>query len=140
MQQLCAEMMSWVRPRVGLIVHQKFSAKGQLISKWFFEMVDFLQKTNKTIRLLVKMNSFVRFLEEIDDPINHFEINLPLYIFKVHIYFEKATKFCKVSNLLLTVYTAVKSKVEISKNLVAFSEYMNFNKLSWCLVIVQHQD
>ena len=42
------------------------------------------------------------------------------------IYSEKATKFCEISTLLLNVCTAVKSKVEISKNFVAFSEYMNF--------------
>ena len=43
------------------------------------------------------------------------------------IYSEKATKFCEISTLLLTVCTVVKSKVEILQNFVAFSEYMNFN-------------
>ena len=43
------------------------------------------------------------------------------------IYSEKATKFCEIFTLLLTVCTAVKSKVKISQNFVAFSEYMNFN-------------
>ena len=43
------------------------------------------------------------------------------------IYSEKAKKFCEISTLLLTVCTVVKSKVEISQNFVAFSEYMNFN-------------
>ena len=42
------------------------------------------------------------------------------------IYSEKATQFCEISTLLLTVCTVVKSKVEISQNFVAFSEYMNF--------------
>ena len=46
--------------------------KGQLISKRFFGVVDFLQKTkeNKSIWgiIVVKLNLFVRFLEEIDDP------------------------------------------------------------------------
>ena len=41
-------------------------------------------------------------------------------------YSEKAIKFCKIFNLFLTVCTAVKSKVKISQNFVAFSEYMNF--------------
>ena len=45
------------------------------------------------------------------------------------IYSEKATKFCKISTLYLTVCIVVKSKVEISQNFVAFSEYMNFNFL-----------
>ena len=56
--------------------------KGQLISKWFFRVVDFLQKTNEnqwTWGLIeLKSNLFVRFLEEIDEPKNHFEINWPL--------------------------------------------------------------
>ena len=42
------------------------------------------------------------------------------------IYSEKATKFCEIFTLLLTVCTVVKSKVKIFQNLVAFSEYMNF--------------
>ena len=43
------------------------------------------------------------------------------------IYSEKATKFCKIFTLLLTAVHTVKSKGEISQNVVAFSEYMNFN-------------
>ena len=42
------------------------------------------------------------------------------------IYSEKATKFCEFFTLLLTTVHAVKSKVRISQNFVAFSEYMNF--------------
>ena len=42
------------------------------------------------------------------------------------IYSEKATKFRKISTLLLTGTTQDKSKVEISPNFVAFSENMNF--------------
>ena len=44
------------------------------------------------------------------------------------IYTEKATKFCEIFPLLLTVCTVVKSKGKISQNFVAFSEYMNFKK------------
>ena len=43
------------------------------------------------------------------------------------IYSEKATKFCKISTLLLTVLHTVNNKMEISQNFVAFSEYMNFS-------------
>ena len=39
---------------------------------------------------------------------------------------EKAIKFCEISTLLLSNVVPVKSKVEISQNSVAFSEYMNF--------------
>ena len=42
------------------------------------------------------------------------------------IYSEKATKICKIFTLLLTTVHTVKSKVKISQNFVAFSEYMNF--------------
>ena len=42
------------------------------------------------------------------------------------IYSEKATEFCEIFPLLLTVCTVVKSKGKISQNFVAFSEYMNF--------------
>ena len=49
-----------------------------------------------------------------------------LYIMLKFIYSEKATKFCEIFTLLLTVCTVVKSKVKISQNFVAFSEYMNF--------------
>ena len=46
------------------------------------------------------------------------------------IYSEKATKFCEISTFLLFYVVPVKSKVEISQNFVAFSEYMNF-KYVW---------
>ena len=45
------------------------------------------------------------------------------------IYFEKATKFCEIFSLLLTVCTEVKNKGKISLNFVAFSEYMNFREI-----------
>ena len=44
-------------------------------------------------------------------------------------YSEKATKFCEIFPLILTVCTAVKSKGKILQNFVAFSEYMNFKQL-----------
>ena len=45
------------------------------------------------------------------------------------VYSEKATKFCEISTLLLTGTTKDKSKLEISKKFVAFSDYMNFKKI-----------
>ena len=51
------------------------------------------------------------------------------------IYSEKATKFCEIFTLLLTTVHAVKSKLKISQNFVAFSEYMNFN---WNLLKRDH--
>ena len=43
------------------------------------------------------------------------------------IYSEKATKFCETFTLLYVV--PVKSKVKISQNFLAFSEYMNFKMI-----------
>ena len=47
------------------------------------------------------------------------------------IYSEKAIKFWEIFNLFLTVCTAVKSKVKISQNFVATSEYKNFTVNFW---------
>ena len=60
---------------------------------------------------------------------------LPVYLlvlknFLKYIYSEKATKFCKISTLLLTYVVQVKSKVEILQKFLASSEYMNF-KTFW---------
>ena len=46
---------------------------------------------------------------------------LSVWAVTVHI-FLKATKFCKISTLLLSYVVPVKSKVEISQNFVAFLE------------------
>jgi len=51
------------------------------------------------------------------------------------IYSEKTTKFCKISTNYLSYVVPVKSKVEISQNFVAFSEYMNFNKRGFFIQI-----
>ena len=50
------------------------------------------------------------------------------------IYSEKATKFCEIFPLLLTVCNVVKSKGKFSQNFVAFSEYMNFNISRYILI------
>ena len=42
------------------------------------------------------------------------------------IYSEQATTFWEISTLLMSYLEPVKSKVEISQNFVAFSDYMNF--------------
>ena len=44
------------------------------------------------------------------------------------IHSEKATKFCEILTYFWSYAVLVKSKVEISQNLVAFSEYMKFRK------------
>ena len=48
------------------------------------------------------------------------------------IYSEKATNFCEISTLDLSNVVMIKSKVEVSQNFVAFSEYMNCKALKMC--------
>ena len=59
--------------------------KGQIISKWFFDVFDFLQKTNKGIRLYYYDTSsrlvFVRFLEENEDTKKPFRNYLTFNVF-----------------------------------------------------------
>ena len=55
--------------------------------------------------------------------------DLKLQIHLTFIYSEKATQFCEIFTLLLFYVVPVKSKVKISQNFVAFSEYMNINDL-----------
>ena len=90
--------------------------KGQLISKRFFGVTDFLQKTNERIRLYYFDTSvrlvFVRFLEEIDDPKNHFEINWPLKKLILIIFHECARKY---SSHVWKVWLAYPFTVVISK-------------------------
>ena len=47
------------------------------------------------------------------------------------IYSEKATKFCEIFTLILSYVVPVESKVKISQNFVAFSEYVNFTLNSY---------
>ena len=46
-------------------------------------------------------------------------------------YSEKSTKFCEIFTLLLSYVVPVKSKVKISWNFVALSEYMNIRHNTW---------
>ena len=57
---------------------------------------------------------------------NKIFLNNWIFVKFIIIYSKKATKFCKISNLLLSFVVPVKSRVEISQNFAAFSEYMNF--------------
>ena len=62
------------------------------------------------------------------------------------IYSEKATKFWEIFTLLLSYVVQVKSKVKISQNFLAFSEYMNFKGevlwdkiLTWNMFLVHYK-
>ena len=48
--------------------------------------------------------------------------------FVMFVFSEKATHFYKIFNADLSYVATVKSRLEISQNFVAFSEFMNFNR------------
>ena len=48
---------------------------------------------------------------------------------------EKAIKFCEISTVDLSYVVPVKSTVEILKNYLAFSEYMNFNNNIFLIIV-----
>ena len=75
-QVFILDSLSNYTPKVANIYFfAKLGPKGQLISKWFFGVVDFLQKMNKNKSLTSKNEFICLFLEEIDDPKNRLEIN-----------------------------------------------------------------
>ena len=71
------EICRW-RPKIFKHFEITGTIKGQIISKRFFLAKDSSKKRTKTRRTLVKMNSFVRFLEESLAWQFAFEINWPL--------------------------------------------------------------
>ena len=56
----------------------------------------------------------------------HPKENNVILVIKAHIFWE-GHKIFQISTLYLSVCTVDKSKVEISQNFVAFSEYTNFD-------------
>ena len=82
----CQNWLRWNTPE-WCIFRNKFSyfylyypSKGQIISKRFFSGQGFFKKWMTTRRILVKTNSFVRFLEESSAWQFAFEINWPLIV------------------------------------------------------------
>ena len=63
---------------------------------------------------------------KLGQPFRKKDFSVLLHFFLKFIYSEKATKFCET--FLLSYVVPVKSKVTISQNFVASSEYMNFTK------------
>ena len=52
-----------------------------------------------------------------------------------YIYSEKAAKFCEISTVDLSYVVTIKSTVEISQTFMAFSEYLNFTRVLYCIAI-----
>ena len=57
--------------------------------------------------------------------------NILVHLVLKFVFYEKATNFCEISTLRLSTVHTDKIKVEILQNFVAFSEYMNFQKLNF---------
>ena len=83
--------------------------------------------TRNVLIILQKVNK-MRYAQNVKSRMKKlFETSYKLVKF---IYFQKAIKYCKISTLLLSYVVSVESKVEISQNFVAFSEYINFISLN----------
>ena len=66
---------------------------------------------------------------------------LTIYQYVKFIYSEKATKFCEISTRDSSYVVPVKTKVEISHNFLAFSEYMNFTYVyTYIKIYLQKKD
>ena len=98
--------------------------------KWIYKSLIFIPIPIRILILLWNKTKCMRILLTFLPPKNsrlHMWVDAQLAL--KFIYSEKATKFCKIFTLYLTVCIVVKFKVEILQNFVAFSEYMNFNFL-----------
>ena len=81
------------------------------------------------------MNPEIKMSESVSGTLQYVYLGYKTALLIKFINSGKATKFCEIFTLLLTVCTVVKSKVKISQNFVAFSEYMNFNNYNALLDI-----
>ena len=90
------------------------------IRKWLALSLD----TKNERKMLPQLESFSSGIENL----NYVQ---PIFEQVKFVYSKKATKFCKIVTLLLSTEHTDKSKVKISQNFVAFSEYMNFIKKNW---------
>ena len=93
-----------------------------------------LKKINQTwntyIWLFVKVTKYIYFILFFREPKFSVDVEIIDAIQKIYwllkfIYSQKATQFCKISTVDLTVTIQDKSMVVISRKFVAFSEYMN---------------
>ena len=76
-----------------------------------YEFVPKIKQQSRNDKIFAIISGYIAFLD---------------YFILKFIYSEKATNFFQIFTLLLSYVVPVKSKVKISQNFVAFSEYMNF--------------
>ena len=89
---------------------------------FYFNFSFFVQNQN-----LISLKWYSREFIVFNDPAKQGGIDRALWAVKF-IYSEKATKFCEIFTLFWSYVVPVKSKVKISQNFVAFSDYMNFTR------------
>ena len=93
---------------------------------YFFENWMMKVKYPKLRIIQIPSNTILQAYFYLSDPNYFWRFNMRYPVLSKFIYSEKATKFCEISTFLLSNVVPVKSKVKISHNFVAFSEYMNF--------------
>ena len=93
------------------------------------DFIEELKKRSKNFCFSKPFDAIVSLLNMFGAITTFAAVNFLMQITRIwFVYSEKATRFCEISNLLLSTVHTDKSKVEISQNFVAFSEYMNFKK------------
>ena len=113
----------WIVLNNHLMNYQQLNSQSSVI---FFEFVDFSPK-------------ILLFITQTKEGCNRgYGLQPSLTHVLKFIYSKKATKFCKIFTLLLSYVVPVKSKVKISQNFVAFSEYMIFTKSKYSLTYKAH--
>ena len=123
----------WGRLSSGVIciskIYQLFCDSGAALVDFFKLMkmlpnVSFISMVIKKVFLSVSIATISNFLQKCTLWRQNYETSQP----KIgQCDSEKASKFCEVSTLVLSVCTVDKINMEISQNFVAFSEYTNFD-------------
>ena len=91
------------------------------------------KKRTKTSLIVVKLNSFVHFLEEIDNPKNHFEINWPLETGRIFLFVLGRMEDSTISLWDLRTFSFLRKKSNAQKFLILFQEkgpFLNANQIS----------
>ena len=125
-------MLNWALLLISVTFELRKSGQTESVIYfcWIYLVVIDRSRTTSYIAIEYSSTSFDRYIFIHS---THFYSQFPLFFSsKSHadikfIYSEKATKFYKISTLLLSYVVPVKSKLEILQNFVAFSEYINFN-------------
>ena len=89
-------------------------SKTAILKNWEGNILKNLLTGSTPFLLTVLLSNSSIYLQAFGNKASFFELKF--------IYSEKATKFCKISTLLLSVCILNKSKMEVSQNFVVFSQ------------------